>query len=382
MPSLIESLIGGGSIQRPDEKRLVPTRRPLPARPRDLLELFVSLGGEASMPALLQSCDLRQADPRHLTYVVLSRWPTLEELAVVPTPYDPRQHLRQLLITEEFRTNLLWRLCDAYQERQRLFHVRIPRCAGEHFVSMAAAMHPLFPPGLSAWTRQERAGFIPALGTYLGRFSLTRTIHVSLPRLAPFLQTALTSPPDATLPWPSSPPPRRTGDRLFAIIREPEGLVLSQVNAILAALAAPAGAGDGRMTAEWRARLGALPRAADEAGWKAVGRRVLPALDLRNPVCHALGDGTAASALEACRLADIEMVDLSRYAEWVTYTWNVEPEPASNAAPSVLTREDLDRAEAARLAGLVDQDVAFYAPFAARMAELADMKTVVKGSEL
>ena len=382
MPSLIESLIGSGSVKRPDEKRLVPTRRPLPGRPRDLLELFVSLGQQASLSAIFQSCDLRQADPRHLTYIALSRWPTLAEVAAVPTPYDARKHLRDLLFSEEFRKNLLWRICDAYPERQRLLYVRIPRCAGSHFLHMAGAMHALFPPDLALWTRQERAAFIPALGSYLGRFNLTRTIHVTLPALAPFIQTPPATRDDAALPWSAVPPLRRTGDRLFTIIREPSALMLSQVNAILASLAAPAEADEGSAVAQWRARLGSLPRATDTAGWKAAGRRILAGMETRNPICRALGDGTAVSATESCRYCDIEITDLSRYADWITYTWNVEPEPAINAAPPTMVMQDLDAADAGRLAALTDEDRAFYAPIATALAGMPETKITLKGSEL
>ncbi len=378
MASLLESLLGSGTVLRPDDKRLVPTRRPLPSRPRDLLELFVTLGAQASMPALFQSCDLRQADPRQLTYVALGRWPTLEELAAIASPYEAKKHLRDLLLGEEFRRCLLWRICDAYPERQRLFYVRIPRCAGGHFLHMAGSMHPLFPPGLGRWTRQDRGDFVTALGTYLGRFDTTKTIHVASPSLAPFVQAAPAASADPILPW-GAQPPRRTGDRMFVIVREPAGLILSQVNATLAGLAA---GGAGQAADEWRGRLGPLPRSGDTAGWKAAGRRVLAKLAVRNPICHALGDGTARAALQACRLSDLEIVDLSRYAEWVTYTWNVEPEPAMNAAPPLLTRRDLDAADSDRLTGLVAEDLAFYEPLAARLATLPDMKVMLRGGEL
>ena len=368
MPSLIESLIGGGT-KRPDEKRLVPARRPLPARPRALLELLVSLGQQASLP-------------RHLTYVVLNRWPTLAELAAVATPYEARQHLRDLLFSEEFRAGLFWRICDSYPERQRLLYVRIPRCAGDHFLHMAGTMHALFPPGLAHWTRQDRGTFIPALGSYLGRFNLTRTIQATLPALAPFIQIPPPSVGDAALPWLACPPPRRPGDRLFTIIREPAGLILSQVNAILASVAAPAQADEGEALAQWRDRLGSLPREADRAGWKAAGRRVLAGLAMRNPICSALGRGTAPSAREACRYADIEIADLRRYADWVNYTWNVEPEPATNAAAPVLTRQDLDASDAGRLADLIEEDLAFYATIAATLAGMPNTKITIKGSEI
>lgn len=381
MPTMIEALIGAG-VQRPDEKRIVPTRRPLPNRPRDLFELLVSLGQQASMPAIFESSDLRQADPRHLTYIALSRWPTLDELQAQPDPYNPRNHLRTLVMGKEFRATLIRRICDAYPERPRLLHVRIPRCAGQHFTQMAGAMHAIVPPGIDQWQRGDMNTFIPALGAYLGRFNLTRTIKIDRPSLAPFTQV---NPPlalDPSLPWSLDPPPRRPGDRLFTIIREPAHLILSEVNGILTALRQPRSEAEDAVTAEWRARLGALPPERNAAAWKALGRRVLAALPMTNPICSALGQGTAASALEACRLADIEIADLRLYADWVKYTWDVEPEPPPNASTPILTFQDLDAEAAGHLKHKIAEDLIFYAPINAAFEQLPELRTSIRGRDL
>lgn len=380
---MIEALIGGG-VRRPDEKRLVPSRRPLPTRPRDLFELFSTLGQQATLPSVFLSCDLRQADARLMTYVALGRWPTAAELDCLPTPYVARDHLRTLLLSREFRANLTRRLCDAYPERPRLLYVRIPRCAGQHFLRMANTMHCTIPDSLTAWRRNDVAAFIPALGVYLARFPLTKTIQIAQPSLSPFTQTAM--PPDqdqpnGTLPWSLIAPPRRPGDRLFTIIREPAGLILSQINATLADLQNPASPSD-RPTAALRTRLGALPAAKDTAGWKAIGRKLLMTWPDRNPICLALGDGTAHTALQAARLADLEITDLSRYQAWVRYTWDVEPDPPTNAAPRILTKADLDPAAAACLTSLVDEDTVLYTPIADALAKLGDLQTLIRARNL
>ena len=378
MPSMLENLIAG-AVTRTDNKRILPTRRPLPTRQRDLLELFMTLGQQATLPALIESCDLRQADARHMTFITLGRWPTREELAAQPEPYNPRIHLRTLLVSEEFRTHLIRRICDAYPERPRFLYVRIPRCAGGHFMHMAGTMHSIFPPDLDRWKKGDLANFIPALGTFLGRFNFTRTTGVAQPRLAPFIQAAVPVPADPGLPWTLNPPPRRPVDRLFTILREPTGLMLSQANAILTQLRTQPGDPD---LADWRGRLGALPSDQDQAGWKALGNRLLPLLRSANPICTALGEGTAATALDACRFADIEITDISLYHDWIKYTWDVEPEPATNVSHPFLTREDLDAPAQTHLERLTAEDAVFYAPVAAALAKLGPMKTSLRGGDL
>ena len=381
MPSLIESLIGEG-IKRTDNKRIIPTRRPLPGRPRELFELFVALGPQATATSLMEVCDLRQADPRHITYIALSRWPTEDELAEQPTPYAPRAHLRTLLLEKEFRDGLVRRICDAYPERQRLLYVRIPRCAGEHFTAMSGDMHAIIPRSLPVWRRGDQIRFFPALGTYLGRFNTTRTIQIVQPRLAPFIQTS--SPRDGfdtALPWYMNPPPKRPGDRLFTIVREPAGLILGEVNAILAGLQLPQ-AQDTRRITPWRIRFSELPPADDIPGWQAIGRQVIMRMTEANPICAALGEGTAETALKAARLADLEIADLSLYPDWVKYTWDVEPEPPINTAPKILTEPDLDAVTAAQLKTLISEDLIFYGHVKTQLAKLGELKTAVRGRDL
>ena len=384
MPSLIESLIGSG-IVRPDEKRIVPTQRPLPTRPRELFELFVALGGEAALPSLFRSTQLHAAEPRALTFIALNRWPTEAELAALPTPYNPQSHLRALLTQAEFRASLVRRICDAYPERPRLCFVRIPRCAGTHFLTMANHMHPVWPEHLAAMRRDGSAGFIPALGAYLGRFTLTKTIMLVQPTLAPFIE-ATTPPADraraqAGLQWNLNPPPRRAGDRLFTILREPAAIVLSEVNATLDALLQPADA-DTPHIAAWRTRLPPSPATADPAGRKRIARDILRQLALRNPICHALGDGTAAGAFRAVRLQDVELADLSHYPDWTKYSWDVEPEPASNTSTPHLTLEDLGPPEREHLESLVAEDLRFYAPVRTAFDQLDGFKNAVRGRDL
>ncbi len=385
MSSMIETLIGSGVV-RPDAKRLVPTRRPLPARPRDLFEILVSLGPQAVLESIYLAADLRAADPRGLTFITLNRWPTQAELDALPAPYNARRHLAIMLTSREFRTGLVRRICDAYPERPRLCFVRIPRCAGQHFLTMAGHMHPIMPPGLATRTRNDENHFIPALGTLLGRFTLTKTIMIVQPTLAAFTQSAGPAPNPAYaedgLQWALNPPPRRHGtDRLFTILREPASLILSEVNATLDALLQPAAA-DTPSIAAWRARLPINPATADAAGRKLLAREILRTLPTRNPICHALADGTAAGALAAVRLQDVELADLSHYPDWTKYTWDVEPEPASNTSTCHLTLADLTAAELVAFRALIAEDLLFYAPVKAALDNLGELKPSIRGRML
>ena len=383
--SLIESLIGS-AVTRPDNKRILPTKRPLPIRPRDFFELFAAMGTEATVKGLFLTTDLRQAEPRTLTYVTLGRWVTADELAAVPQPYKVTDHLHAILSGQEFRASIVRRIVDAYPERPRLCFVRIPRCAGQHFLTLAEAMHPIVPDSLGVWRPRDENRFIPALGRLLGRFTLTRTLMVVQSTLAPFVQSNVAASPDpayaaAGLQWTLNAPPRRAGDRLFTILRDPRAILVSEVNAIMDALLLPP-EGDTRPVARWRARLPANPATADEAGRKHVARHVLRTLRTRNPICHALADGTTAGALHAARLQDVEMATLDRYEDWIKYTWDVEPgEPANTSTPH-LTVSDLAAEDRAHLESLVAEDLAFYDLVVKAYEKIGDLRYSVRGREL
>jgi len=381
MPSMIESLIGGATT-RPDEKRLMPIRRPLPGRPRDLLEIFVALGPEATIKSFTLAADFRDADPRLLTYVALHRWPTADELAGLPEPFVPNHYVRTLLLGQEFRATLFRRICDAYPERPRQLFVRIPRCAGAHFLHMASARHPLFTNDIVEWRRNDGAELIPRIGRYLGRFTETRTIMATLPSLMPFVTAPAPAEPDGSpFAWALNPPPFRTTDRLFTIVREPAAIVLGQVNAILDRLQQEP-SNDDAETAAWRRRFTPLPSRDDNKAWQQIGHRLLRAPPLRNPICHALGDGTAANAVESCRRWNVEICDLALYDSWLKYTWETEAGPPTPSASRILTQQNLGAAASAHLAEIIAEDAAFYGHVVAARAKLSATQTSIRGKDL
>jgi hypothetical protein len=171
-------------------------------------------------------------------------------------------------------------------------------------------------------------------------------------------------------------PPYRTGDRLFTIVRQPEEIVLAQVNAVVDALRAPADQVPAS-TRRWRNWVGELPdEAAPAEAWAAVARRVLAGFKGADPICHALADGTLDGALEACAVTNIEIADASRYEEWITRTWDTRPEPPALAPPVALPREALTAEDQDRLAALTSQDRPLYARIRAALdgADLASIK--------
>jgi hypothetical protein len=362
MANLLETLLQN-PVTPDEKKRLSITRRPFPQRPRDLFELFAAMRTTASMEGLLRGVDLRQADPATAVFAVLGRWPTPQERAALPDPYRPAQHLRQLVLSDEFRARLAARLFAAFPEKRRVLFVRLPRCAGQRMLDAIAALHPLVPFGLEDRKYRDPTVLVKLLGGIAGLFETTSTLAVALPRLAPFVATGAG---DASpLRWRNAEPACRTGDLLFTVLRPPRDLALSQVNAALAALRA----GDtAALPPHVQARLGTLPAPGNIAAWRGLGLEVLPDIVTRNPVCHALGDGTAASAMAICASVPIQLVGLARLDEWARVALGPAEPPKYIAAAPILRPDDLPAGARETLDSLTAEDRDLYYRFESKFA--------------
>jgi hypothetical protein len=360
---MLEALLAEGVVRK-DSKRITAMLRPLPIKQRDVFDLIIAQGREPSFQGILRSVELKGAEPRALCFVMLGRWPTAQEIAELPEPYRPKVHLRQLLQTAEFRSSFARRLLDAFPDRRRILFVRLPRCSGAHVLATAATRHPVIPAHIADAPRMSIDELLAAIGVALYRFNSASTAVLSASRLAPFLVPTQPLPdPNDILHWNIIPPPYRAGDTLFTVIREPRSLVLSQVNAILTGLRVSP-ANDGGEIAQLRARLDPLPPLEQTGAWKDVGRKILLDLSLRNPICEGLGNGTAETALAACRASAIELVGLSRQTDWVRTAFSSEPPAPINASEPILLWEDLQPDQRTQLDSLVAEDLNFYARFA------------------
>jgi hypothetical protein len=379
MPSLLETLLAQG-VERKDNKRLTAMLRPMPIKQRDVFDFIVAQGREPSFQGIVRSVELKGADPRTLIYVTLGRWPTAAEIDALPDPYKAKHHLRDLLGSLEFRQSFVRRLLDAFPDRRRLLHVRIPRCGGNNAMETAAIRHPIMPRDMADNPDMDLADVLGAIGGALYRFNSASTVVLSSPRLRPYIapEQAPTSDLDP-LHWNLSPPPCRVGDTLFATIREPRSLLISLVNAILSGLRGTP-CGQEQAVAPWRKRLETLPAENQTGAWKDIGRRIARDLTLTNPICTALGDGTAQAAIDACRATPIDLVGLARQTDWIRTAFDSEPAEPSHRSESVLTWEDLAADDMTRLDTLIAEDRIFHDRFQARFDP--SQVSSIKGADL
>lgn len=364
MANLLESLLEG-SVQRSDKHRLTVSRRPFPERPRDVFDAFAVMGHAASLEGLMRAFEFKHADPRMVAFAALGRWPTWQELTDLPDPYKPQSHLRRLVLGAEFRRGLAARMLLAFPEKRRLLHVSLPRGAGARAVETMSTHHPVLPLDLDENRFRDHNVLMPAIGAFANLFETTRTLAVSLPAMAAFVTPGRPGTELSALHWDSAQPPCRVGDLLFAVLRPPRERALSAVNAALHALRA----GDGlALPAPLRGRIGPPPEGTNLGAWRNFGRALLPEIVSPDPVCRALGDGTAAGTLEACACVPIQLVALPRFDEWARVAIGPMETPRRVSPEPILRAEDLAAAERDMLDGRTAEDRAFYARFDAKLS--------------
>jgi hypothetical protein len=195
----------------------------------------------------------------------------------------------------------------------------------------------------------------------LGRFEITSTLVVVLPSLAPFISPGTGG---GALHWHSAEPVCRAMDTIFTVLRPPHDLALSEVNALLNDLRADPQAA--MLPAALRDKIGPLPLRNDIAAWRGVGRALLSEVVSLNPICRALGDGTAAGAVANCARLPIQLVGLARYGEWARVALGPMEEPARIASEPILRRDDLSPRDRTTLEQCIGEDEIFYRRFAAK----------------
>jgi hypothetical protein len=371
MPSLIETLISG-AVVRKDKASLTVIKRPAPTRLRHVLEIFAAMGSAASFQGLRRAIDLRVADPQTMIFAVLGRWPTTDELAAFPsqTEYAASDHLVALLQSTEFRAQLPRRTCDAFPERRRLLFVRIPSSTGKRVLATLDSKHPVLPVNLAASRFDNPARLAKHLGHIFGRMNNSNALALVQPDMAAFTSTPAADPAAKNpLNWVVETPPCRTDDLLFAVIRDPTERALAYVNAAVAAFRAGDKPIPPAILRHASLREGRPPDQLTASDWQSVARSLLNTTLLKDPICQALGDGTAAGAASACRLVPVHLVPPDRFGIWGRSALDTIPAEPTPPARPVLSLDDLTPADRAAIDGATAEDRIFHDQVLRRVKE-------------
>ena len=180
----------------------------------------------------------------------------------------------------------------------------------------------------------------------------------------------------------------RPSDEVFTIVRQPSGVILSQVNYVLTRFWLDGERGVvGPDTQEWLGLIGldALPAQMSDDFVHEAGMRILQNTHIVKPnsVCYWLaGDGAdAQAAVEGLIAQNVEVTDTGRYGDWLAQRWGVHSQSRDNSSMKFLTMEMLPReyrdyirdisVEDARLYRAVDRSITRMGKLSVTGAELA-----------
>jgi hypothetical protein len=239
-------------------------------------------------------------------------------------------------------------MLDGYSDKRRLLFVHVPKCAGTDLRENLRMTYPLIDRSLT-----DRVWTDPA--------TLFATLESLLPRLR--VATSVVVHGHVSLGWYRHSGLQRPGDGLYAVVRDPVEIALSQVNYVLTALLADPEAArpDSR---DWLARMGMarLPPDRGHAALLGIAGRILLDTDIvpRDTLCHYLGNGDAGSALDQIAATGVEIVDTDHYPAWLERRFGIVTRTRLNDSRVFLIRTQLTAAQRARLADLTRQDRLLY----------------------
>ena len=319
---------------------------PAPSTGRELLEAFRLYDPNQSIGKFLARLDLEDVSPRQIVYSALGRFPGANSPNAQPE-YSPRAHLRSILQGEEFQKRLMVRLLDAYPEKKRLLLVHVPKCAGSDLTVNLMNRFPAFNFRLvdRAWIPVD--AMFSALRKLVEELAYGNSIfvHGHVP-LKQYLANGLV----------------RFGDHTFTIVRNPMDMVVSKLNYMLTRFSRDAElkAND---TQSWLKHIShsKVKAAIESADYREIALEMLftPGLVERDPICGHLGEGTASSAMELCRRADVEVTHLDRYEEWLALRWGVASSKRHNSSLPLVTIDMLGEDGLQRARALTEEDRQF-----------------------
>jgi len=328
--------------------------RPLPApqSPRELLLSLKHYDDAQGLDAFLARFDFTGVSPHQVYASVLGRLPESAQVAATAADYDPRQHFKQMLLSEEFQSHLIAYVLRAFPEKKRLCFVHVPKCAGSDLASHLM--------------QRYQGAFIGQLDQdplHIAPERLPWRLQMLVVNLHRYDTLAVTG--HIGLHWLLSEKLLRFGDVSFTVIRDPVDMAVSKVNYVLTLMQRDLSSRT-PLVMEWIRRFNlhryseGLPTDAQELKQIALAMLRDTKIVPQENICSFLGSGTARSALDLCASANIELTTVSRYEAWLKARWGIASSARVNESNKILSRTDLSADDLVYLSQLRREDMQFY----------------------
>jgi len=311
--------------------RLSPLR--FPKTRRDLYQLLALYDPASGLDSLLARLNCDGVGPIDVYRTVHQRAPDSIERATQPPGYDARHHLKEALLSGEFRQHSVSKFLNAFPELRRDVFIHIPKCAGTDLILNVASRRLSISKMLDSdtWITQEE--WLAGMSAIAQAAPLSDSVFVSGHfELGEFVDRSGVRP----------------GDRIFTIIRDPIDLIVSQANYAISRLRKdPEGnAPDAKEILEYLGLKSGLAADISTRDLKKLTIRAL--LDRRitqpNRICTYLGKEMSSLYEVAMNMVvtnDVEIVTTESYSHWLLERWGISSNSRHNLSEPYLNRRDV-----------------------------------------
>ena len=321
------------------------TRYAFPTTHAALFEMMKAIPSEGGLQKWANRFDWRGQSVAQIYQTVLARPQQEDEKRNSVGLMEPKAAFLTALQSAEFQTTTIRRICNAFPERQRLFFVHIPKCAGNTFSNGIAQRVSTF-----QFTLEDMSWVLPlevidnlslASSKMAGSSSLFFYGHRPL---KPLLESGLY---------------RHGTDRIIFVIRHPLDILVSEANYIAETIINSERDGIQRADViDWKRSLG-IESVNDDP--KTFALKVIGAVGVTfiNSLCTYLGGSDFPSTCRLLSAVAVEITDITRCDQWLADEWKVEAtEGPRNVSSKILSREDIP--PSFDIGGRISEDLKLY----------------------
>ncbi len=329
-----------------DEPRLLRA----PVGPRQLFEFLGLHTSDEHLVRLLERLTFDDVSPEQIHYGVFGGYPdSVEDVSQWGTYYG-RDHLHQLLISEQFQKQLILLFLRAFPEKRRLIFVHIPKCAGTDLTFHFRARYPSLERALTDPDWTPKTAMLHRIARVVSHVHASDSVFVhGHINLKDYIADDLIRPKD----------------RVFTVIREPFAIAVSQINYVLTQFNEDIAKGKAEPdTLEWSRvmGLGPLPKHMSDDFIKLLAKAVLRNEDLvlPNSVGSWLGGEGGQAVLDRLVRHNVEVTDTDRYSRWLQQSWGIMADTRWNESKKFVSLEDLTQEDLIYLQKITAEDRRLY----------------------
>jgi hypothetical protein len=357
-----ELLHNGEIVLRPDESTYTrsgsrdrfigdPSPIPAPNSPRALFESFALFDGNASVYDLLTRFELDEINRRQAHFIVFGNLTSDQQGGHARSgKYSARDHIGDLLLSDDFQVNLIPLFLEAFPEKRRVIFVHVPKCAGTDLSAILMKRLPFLHQQMTQPNWMKRDDFFRAI---------TRLVL----NVRFFDQIFVTG--HNSLRYYTSRNLIRPVDKVFTILRDPIQIALSQVNYIMSRLTAEARSKNRSPdTGEWLRilNLDMMPLEMSETMVQRLCTTILHDTNIMRPnsMCSWLGGSDSETAINHLVEHDVEITIIGNYKAWLRQSWGVVSETQMNRSQKFVSAEMMNDQDIAHIREIYSEDLKLY----------------------